>query len=663
MKPSFTITAQEKLMVLISHNTDHEYLIRIGQKIADQRKIPWLVVWVDTGRVINQQASFRLQSAFSLAKELGAEIETLRGASTYQTIVRFIAEHQVNTVLVGATRRNSFCFWRRPLYQKLIESELPFEVSVICSPNDLLTKFDTTTKLEISPNRFLWKSHVYAALGVILSTGIAVPLEQLVTSANLVLVYVLAVMTTGLRYGWRPAVTASILAFLSFNFFLTIPRYTLHVANQDEFTTLIFLLIIALACGPAASRIRRQFILLRDANRYSETMRLLGQELSVAEDPTAIWKAIQKVISKSLHVDCVVVPSSNNDEKLAESVNFFNAVDIAAIAWTQQHNQMSGRFSDTLNTSEWTVFPISKDRISIACAVIKFPASAALLTPGDNALITAITNQGADTWRRTQLVRDLEAIRVKAEVEQLRSALLASVSHDLKSPLAAIMGAAESLQLLDQHLEPQDRKELMDTIVQESRRLDSYIQNLLDMTRLGYGTLKIERDWVSIADIIGSALTRLKRYYPKITTETQFKDAAPVLYIHAALIEQALFNIMENAARFTPVNEKIRITISTYDNKCKIAIEDKGQGIPKELREKIFDMFFVVAEGDTKKQNTGMGLAICKGMIGAHGGSVYAMEGSGDKGTKFVVELPITEPPKIEMSSEEILANEKNPEK
>lgn len=654
-------TIQEKFLVLVSQNSDHEYLIRIARQIADRRRIPWIMVWVDTGRVASRQSSLRLQSAFSLARELGAETETLRGPSTYQTIVPFIQEHRINTVLVGAGTRSRLFFWRKRIYQQLIESGLPLEVSVIRPPEGASSKPAYVLPTGVSPWGS-WKAHGFAALAVVVATAVVVPLELVVVNTTLVLVYVLAVVVAALQHGWRPAITASILAFLSFNFFLTEPRYTFHVTHQHEVVTLFFLLVIALACGPAASLIRRQFILLRDANRYSEAMRLLGQALSIAEDPAAIWKGMHKVIAESLPVECVIVPTnsdsnttdSNSDhEPWPRPTRPFTPVDLAAIDWTRRNHKISGRFSDTLNASEWTLFPINKDQLSIACAALKFPDSATILTPGDKTLITAIVNQGADTWRRTQLVRELETARMKTEVEQLRSALLSSVSHDLKSPLAAMMGAAESLQLLEQQLEPQDRKELMETIVQESRRLDSYIQNLLDMTRLGYGTLKIERDWVSIADIAGSALTRLKRYYPNVKTATHVPNVAPVLYVHAALIEQALFNILENAARFTPANEKIDVTITASAKRCTIAIEDCGPGIPEDLREKIFDMFFVVADGDKKKQNTGMGLAICRGMIGAHGGSVQAMAGVKHKGTRFVVELPTDLPPAASPAYEE----------
>lgn len=631
---------QEKLLVLISHNSDHEYLIRIGRQIADRRKIPWMVVWVDTGRVPDRQASLRLQAAFSLAKDLGAETETLRGSSTYQIILPFIAEHRINTVLVGSGETSGFRLWGKRLYQKLIESGLPIEVSVILPPGKISDKEPGTRQKK----GFKWggiQGHTFSLLAVLCATVIAVPLEMLVKNMNLVLVYVLAVMLTGLKHGWRPAISASLLAFVSFNFFLTDPRYTLHISRQDELSTLVFLLLIALACGPVASRIRRQLMLLHDANRYSEAMRSLAQDLSIAEDQKGIWKAIHRVITDVVEVECVIIPVDEQSGSWPEERPKLQPVDVAAVEWSKRNVKRSGRFSDTLNASAWAVFPVAKGDNTVACILVRFSSSESILSQKDETLIVAAAGQAADTWRRIQLVNDLENARVKTEVEQLRSSLLSSVSHDLKSPLAAMMGAAETLQFMDNQLVAEDRQELVETILQESRRLDSYIQNLLDMTRLGYGTLKLERDWVPASDIIASALGRLKRYHPGVITQTSFRSPSIMLYVHAALVEQALFNILENAAKFTPDKEGILVTLDLDHDLCLIAVEDKGPGIPKALREQIFDMFYVVSEGDSKPTGTGMGLAICRGMIGAHGGRVYAQPGNDNIGTKIVIELPI----------------------
>ncbi|MGR9108852.1 MAG: DUF4118 domain-containing protein, partial [Gammaproteobacteria bacterium] len=634
----------EKLLVLISNRSNHEYLIRIARQIADRRRIPWKVVWCDTGQVGDRQSAARLQSSFALAKELGAETEILRGTSTFQTVVPYIAEQRINTVLVGGGARRRFLPCRKRLYQRLIESGLPLEVTVFRNPDEpVKLKLADETRASDSGNK---PGYLIGAFAVSAATLLAVLLETWVTNHNLVLLYVLGVVFTGLRYGSRPAVFASVLAFLGFNFFLTEPRHTFVVARQDELATLLFLLLIALICGPAASRIRRQFILLQEVNRHSEAMRLLGQKLSVAEGNKAVWHAVARELGDTLHVESCVVTPGERDRFLTypKRLSPFSPVDEAAIEWTLKHGKPSGRFTDTLSGSEWTVFPIRQNERSIACALLRLNEDAAGLQPYDKDLITAMLRQAADTWRRIQLVRDLDSARVKSEVEQLRSALLSSVSHDLKSPLSAMMGAAESLRVLNKQLNPADRRDLIDTILQESRRLESYIQNLLDMTRLGHGTLKIERDWVSVADIIGSAIKRLKWYFPGVKIEYHSDTHPPLLYVHAALVEQALFNILENAAKFSPAGEKIFVSVKLQDGACVISIEDRGPGIPESLREQIFDMFYVVSGGDRKKQSTGMGLAICRGMIGAHGGTVRAKEGAGHRGTRIVVELPIDHP-------------------
>jgi two-component system sensor histidine kinase KdpD len=635
----------ERLLVLISSDGDQEPLIRSGQQLADRQQHPWTVAWVDSGQVPDSHADARLQSALALAKALGATTETLRGPNLGQTVMAFLAERRIRTVMLGVESGHRGWPWRKPLYRQLVESSLPLDVRVVRIPAASNIPRDPFPARGASHGS--WHGYAVAALTVLVAMALAVPLEYWVENYNLVLIYVLAVVATGLGYGSRAAIFASMLAFLSFNFFMTDPRYTFEVARQDELATLVFLLLIALICGPAASRIRRQFILLKVANRSSESMRLLGQQLSVAEDAQAAWLAVARELGKALQAECCLLVWDKNNlrHRFPGAGPAFGRNDEAAIEWSRQHLVPSGRLTDCHSGAAWTLFPVHNNGAAIAVAAVKWGATKKRLDHYDQELISAMLQQAADTWRRIQLVGDLESARVTTEVERLRSALLSSVSHDLKSPLAAMMGAAESLQLLEKQLQPQDRQELLDTILHESRRLEAYIQNLLDMTRLGHGTLKIERDWVPLADIIGSTISRLKRYSPDVKIEYRTIASQPLLYVHAALIEQALFNILENALRFSPAGEPVRITVRQRQGRCWIEIEDQGPGIPESLREQVFDMFYVVSEGDQRKQSTGMGLAICRGMINAHGGTVRVMDGTGHRGSRFVVELPVESPP------------------
>lgn len=631
---------QDKLLVLISNRRDHEYLIRIGRRVAEKRQMPWVVVWVDTGQLQYQSTQQRLQSAFTLARELGAQTDILRGPSTLQTILPYITEHRINAVLVGAGTKRVMQPWRKPLYQRLINSGLPLEVSVYRSGE---TTESPAVTLPSSSTFGQKAGYAFGLLYTAIASVVALGLAQWLQSGNLVLIFVLAVVICGLKYGARPAIFTAFLSFFSFNFFLTEPYFTFNVNKNDDIATLMFMLVIGITCGPAASRIRQQLLLLKEANRYSELQRDFAQQLTVIHQTEELWTVLATQLTQALRCPVHIV-SFDSEQQIIPALNQpLLALDLAMIEWSKRHQHMAGRFTDTLNASQWTALPLLSQDKTVALVLLQFQTNQQVLRPDDRDLIATLSQQAVSVWQRITLNTELESSKLKAEMEQLRSALLSSVSHDLRSPLAAMMGSAESLQVLDQQLSKEDRSELLSTIMLESQRLDRYIQNLLDMTRLGHGTLKLERDWVSIADIIGSAKQRLKRFFPHVEVEYQAEQDLPLLFAHAALLEQGLFNILENAAKYSPEGEPVRVSVSHQGKICHIEIEDSGPGIPESLREKVFDMFYVVADGDSKRHNTGMGLAICRGMIGAHGGTVKATSARVGSGSRFIVELPLPE--------------------
>jgi two-component system sensor histidine kinase KdpD len=226
--------------------------------------------------------------------------------------------------------------------------------------------------------------------------------------------------------------------------------------------------------------------------------------------------------------------------------------------------------------------------------------------------------------------------------------LLASVSHDLRTPLTSMRGSIDSLLALGEAIPLEDRRELLEGTRDEAERLDRYIQNLLDMTRLGHGALKLARDWVAPGDIVGSALNRLQAVLAPLQVATELPADLPLLYVHAALIEQALVNVLENAARFSPPQGHLQLKVSASEQELSFAVSDEGPGIPEDERAKIFDMFYTAARGDRGGQGTGLGLAICQGMVGAHGGHISVAEGIGGKGTCITLHLPLQTQPELE---------------
>jgi two-component system sensor histidine kinase KdpD len=242
---------------------------------------------------------------------------------------------------------------------------------------------------------------------------------------------------------------------------------------------------------------------------------------------------------------------------------------------------------------------------------------------------------------RTRLVSQLEEARVTGETERLRSALLSSVSHDLRSPLSSMIGAADSLARYGKNMGTEDQQSLLETIHIEGERLDRYIQNLLDMTRLGQQGLTLTRDWIGIDELVGSASRRLQRYEPNIRLELDIPSGLPPIHVHPALIEQALFNVMENAAKFSPLEVPIHVKVQrNEDGQLQVDVSDRGPGIPEDERRRIFDMFYSVERGDRGKQGTGLGLTIVQGIVGAHMGSVQALPGREGKGTTIRLTLP-----------------------
>ena len=247
----------------------------------------------------------------------------------------------------------------------------------------------------------------------------------------------------------------------------------------------------------------------------------------------------------------------------------------------------------------------------------------------------------------------LSAARLAEEQERLRSALLSSVSHDLRTPLASIIGATSSLRTLDAQLSQQDRFALLDGVLSESERLNRYIQNLLDMTRLGHGDMKIERDWVAFDDLVTSARKRLGSTLDGVHIVQHWSKELPLLYVHPALIEQALVNVLENAARFSPPNGHITIEAQCCEGKrtqyqpiLQFSVSDQGPGIPEALRERVFDMFVTGHQGDRSLHGSGLGLAICRGMLGAHAGQIHASPGPDNIGTRITMTLPLSAPSK-----------------
>ena len=660
------LAIQRHVLIAIDGCGQSEYLVRAGARIAERRGAPWSVVTVETGGVptvqymgdsdcteqksnptarVAQDRQMELDRAFALARNLGGATEVLHSADVAGAILDAAAARSASSIVIGRTRERPIArMFNRTLTQQILRRGVRYELTIVSTPQARLGIRNTNSLIGLGRAR--WEPTT--VLGVTaLATGAAHLGDRFLGLQDLSLVFLVAVLVVASRTRMTAAFATAVLCFLAYNFFFIEPRYTFLISAQRGVITVLLFLAAALIAGRLASKLRMQVIALRAANTHATAMQNLGRQLSTAADLGQVITAGSSVLQQTLGAKAWI--RVNGESGPATSAAELDDKDRIAADWTQENGQSSGRYTDTLTHSDWWFLPLTSDQTILGVVGLHFASQVSRLTFEQRRLAESMVDDIGQAAVRTRLVADLEASRVAGETERLRSALLSSVSHDLRSPLSSMIGAADSLASYGKDMSEDDRASLLETISMEGERLDRYIQNLLDMTRLGHQGLTLTRDWIGIDELVGSASRRLQRYVPHARIDADIPADLPPIHVHPALIEQALFNVMENAAKFSPPNEAIQVVVRQIDgDQLRIDISDKGPGIPEDERRRIFDMFYSVERGDRGQQGTGLGLTIVQGIIGAHMGKVEALRGLGGAGTTVRLILPWGEPPTAE---------------
>jgi two-component system sensor histidine kinase KdpD len=315
--------------------------------------------------------------------------------------------------------------------------------------------------------------------------------------------------------------------------------------------------------------------------------------------------------------------------------------DLAAAKWVWSHGEAAGRGSDTLPGAKRLFLPMQTARGLVGVVGLDNDREGPLLSPDQRRLYEALADQAALAIERINLAADVDKARITAETERLRSALLTSISHDLRTPLASILGSATSLKTYRKELDEGSQQQLIDTIKEEAERLNGFISDLLDMTRLEAGTIQPRAEFVDVADVVGSALRRAETFLHGHKIEIELKPDLPMLKLDPVLFDQVLFNLLDNAAKYAPAGTTVRIKGETQDSRLLVSVADEGEGIPESDLERIFDKFYRVNATDRQRAGTGLGLAICRGFIEAMGGTISAANRKDRKGAVFTITMPI----------------------
>lgn len=486
----------------------------------------------------------------------------------------------------------------------------------------------------------LWKRYLpyaAAAASVVGATGVAFLLQKL-PLANLAMVYLVVVIVVASYWGRGPSLLASILSFLTFNYFFTVPYYTLRVDSRDDVSTLFFFLVMAMLAGNLAARMhgeteKSKAALARVSALYDFSRRMAG-----ARTAEEILQALCEHLCAALHcAAAVMMPDGSGNLSLkAASDSEFGQRLARVIFAAQQYWKQSDPQAPEL--PGFLLLHTARDRFGLAAL------ERTDFKPERHELVQTLCDQAAAALERVRLAGDLEKAHLESETERLRSALLSSVSHDLRTPLASIIGSSSSLLEYGETFSRADRQELLTTVLEEARRLDRYIQNLLDMTRLGQGGLSLHRDWVDVNDLIADATDRLASPLKGLRVKVDVSDEAALLHVHGVFVEQVLINLLDNAARYSLPDQEIGIRAWRAGENILIEVTDQGPGIPESEREKIFEMFHSVRDPNRAREGAGLGLAICRGLVGAHGGTIEARDGPGGRGACLRISLPYTEP-------------------
>ncbi len=640
---------RRRVLVAVDDQAHAEYLVRVARRIAERLQAPWTVAYVETGNAQTDRES--LHAAFQLARRLGGETITLRGSNVAEEILSYANRQGVSSLVIGKTRERPIArALGRTITQRLLQEGARFDLTIVNTPYSRARSRRWLGRREPGPEKV--KQYGFATSATVVAILIAAGLDRLLPVPSLALVFLTAVVAVAVRSRLSVAVYTAVLCFFSYNFFFTEPRLTLRIANGSDVLAVSTYLIAALVCSHLAARLRSQVVALRAANEHTHALQVLGDRLGAAVGEEQVLQAGCEGVATALGCEVAILRRGSGEggpvrpASTSPPTAHLEPNDLAAADWVCGHGQPAGRYTSTLSACPWWFVPLIVERGCLGAVGLRFALTQERLADEQRQLAEAMTQQVALAIDRAFLAADLESAHVESETERLRTALLSSVSHDLRSPLAAVIGAATSLSTYGSAMPETDRLELLESIRSEGERLDRYIQNLLDMTRLGSGGLTLERDWIDTEEVLNSAVARVRRLFLAVEFETRIARDLPLLYIHPALIEQALFNILENAARFSPAGAPVVASAERSGDSLVFEISDRGPGIPEEERRRIFDMFYSAERGDSGRRGTGLGLTIVRGMVGAHGGRVEALAGAGGIGTTIRVTLPLPEPPR-----------------
>lgn len=648
----------DRILVCIGPNQLAERLVRAGKRLANSLRAEWIVVYVETPKLQRLPAEKRdgVLRILRLAEQLGAETITLSSPDLCSALIRFSKERNINKLVVGKPSRRG---WQRWLLGSVVDSLIShahnINIYLLGSPQKLdRTESALFKKTPLpglkqripSKTKKRYKGYIWGVVVTLFSTLVARLVFGQLELANLVMLYLLGVVYIATRFGRGPSILTSILGVACFDFLFVEPYYSFTVNDSQFLITLLAMLVVSVVISNLMINVRSQAKVAAHRERRAAILYAMSKDLAASQTEfDVVCTAVKHLHNEFSSRNVILLPNHNghivypSQASLTESLL---STDLSVAQWVFDHNEIAGQGTNTLPGASAVYFPFhNEDQVLGVLALLPINLRRIFL-PEQQKLLETFLRLIGQAIARIRFAEQARQNHSQIEAERLRNSLLSAISHDLRTPLASIMGSASTLVEDDGQLKNSDKIELTKGIVEEAERMSKLVNNILEMAKLDAGVLELKREWHPVDEIIGTVLTLLQKPLKDRVVNVKMPTGICMLYVDAVMIEQVLINLLENALRYTPAGSNLDLTVQSNDTSVMISLADYGPGIPKGQEERLFEKFFR-SRSEAAQSGVGLGLAICRSIIEVHKGRIYAENRTGG-GAVFTFVLPVDHP-------------------
>jgi len=634
----------ERVLVCIGPTPYSTRLVRAAKRMADSLGAEWIAAYVETPAHLNLPAEARdaVVQTLRLAEQLGGQTITLSGPTMSETILAHARDRNVTKIVVGKPRRTRLQrFVLGSIVDALVQGSGDIDVYVISGGREDGTPLPAVRRRALPTDAV---AYARAAAVVAVATGACWLLSGVSELSNLVMVYLLGIVLVAMRTGRGPSLVAAVLSVAAFDFFFVPPYFTFVVSDARYLFTFAVMLVVGLVISGLTVRTRAQAEAAHHREQQTAALYAMSRELAGARGVDALLQiAVRHVAEVFRTAVAVLIPGPAGVlTAWSGSQLELDASELGVGRWVYEHRQPAGLGTSTLPGASVLYVPLVGSRGPVGVFGVRPADPHAMDEPERLHQLETFAAQTALALERTQLADDAQQAEVRIETERLRNSLLSSVSHDLRTPLATITGAVSAILDEGGTLDRATRHELLESVREEADRLNRLVQNLLEMTRLESGALQLRREPHPMEEVIGAALGRVGKRLAGRRVTTRVPPDLPLVAMDDVLIEQVLVNLLDNALKYTPPASPIEIISTATDRSVTVEIADHGPGLPAGEEDKIFEKFYRARPSGSR--GAGLGLAICRGIVRAHGGRIWAQNLPGG-GVAFLFTLPLGETP------------------